>query len=622
MRNHHIICWIGGCLIIAVSLVGCNRPDAKTSGPPKPVDVKKRKAVAISPDVKFKDLTTQAGIQFQHQNGGFGQKFLPESLGGGCAFFDFDNDGKQDLLLINSCRWPGYEEKEKPAPTMALYRNKGDGTFADVTAAAGLKVTFYGMGVAVGDFDNDGWTDIFITGVGGNHLFKNSPDEKGGRKFVDVTKAAGDLTDSWNWPTAKADDFLKLDTPISFPSSAAFLDYDKDGLLDLFVCNYVTWSPHYDLTQGFTLAGLGRAYGPPTTFPGAHCQLYRNNGNGGFENVTRKAGIEVFDEFRKPVAKALGVIVCDVDEDGWPDIVVANDTVRNFLFHNQGNGTFREKGQEAGVAFVQGVARGAMGIDFGEYRSGRVENGKNQPGQCALVIGNFANEPDALLRLDNPKRLLFTDVAAVEGIEGPSRITLTFGAFYFDYDLDGRLDYLALNGHLEPEINKVQSSQHYRQPAQLFWNTGDIPAFEETTFAQCGGDLFAPLVGRGSAFADIDGNGALDLILMENGGPAKLLKNEGLAGQNWVRLALEGNGKTTNKSAIGARVTLSAGDQVQKREVVGTRGYLSSSELVLTIGLGKTDKIDRVEIIWPGRDATPQVITDLAINKEHRIQQK
>jgi enediyne biosynthesis protein E4 len=263
-----------------------------------------------------------------------------------------------------------------------------------------------------------------------------------------------------------------------------------------------------------------------------------------------------------------------------------------------------------------------MGIDFGEYRSGRIENGKPKFGQCALVIGNFANEPDTLLRLTNPKQLLFTDVAAVENLSGPTRATLTFGAFFIDYDLDGQLDYLANNGHLEPEINKVQPSQHYDQPVQLFWNTGDVPAFEEAGPVQCGDDLFLPHVGRGSAFADIDGNGTLDLLLMANGGPAKLLKNAGLAGNNWVRFALEGNGKNTNRSAIGARVTLTAGNQVYKRELVGTRGYLSSSELVLTFGLGRAKTIDRVEIVWPGSDTTPQVITDLAINKMHRIVQK
>lgn len=599
--------------LLTAPFIGCQRPEAKGGIAPNVAPPKDRPVNANVPLMKFTNVTAKAGITFRHTNGGAGQKLLPESLGGGCAFLDFDNDGKQDLLCVNSCHWPGTAIGYKAAPTLALFRNNGAGTFVDVTAAAGLNVTMYGMGVAIGDFDNDGWTDIFITAVGGNHLFRNVPGDKGGRKFIDATKAAGDLTDHANWPAAaKYEDFLKLDQPIALPSSAAFLDYDKDGLLDLFVCNYVAWSPHYDLTQGFTLAGIGRAYGPPTTFVGTHCTLYRNKGNGSFENVTRKAGIEVFDEFRKPGGKSLGVIVCDVDEDGWPDIVVANDTVRNFFFHNRRNGTFVEMGQEAGIAFADGAVRGAMGIDFGEYRKG----------QCAIVIGNFANEPDTFLRLDNPKQLLFRDVAVAEGIAGISRETLTFGLFFFDYDLDGRLDYLSNNGHLEPEINKVQSNQQYKQPVQLFWNTGERPGFEIATSKNVGPDLLEPLVGRGCAFADIDGNGTLDVVLMENDGPVRLLKNEGVAGHNWVRFVLEGNGKNTNRSALGARVTITAGNNLQKRELVGSRGYLSSSELALTFGLGKTEKIDRVEIVWPGPDMTPQVLTDVAINKMHHIKQE
>ncbi|MCI0683544.1 MAG: CRTAC1 family protein [Gemmataceae bacterium] len=601
---------------LAVAFAGCSRPETKNTVIPGVSAAAQRTTNPNVPVVKFTDVTAKAGVKFHHENGGFGKKLLPESLNGGCAFLDFDNDGNQDLLFVNSCPWPGYEHKGNPAPTMCLFRNKGDGTFEDVTAATGLNVTFFGMGVAVGDYDNDGWTDVFITGVGGNHLFHNVPasqkSEVAKRKFVDVTKSAGDLVDSWNWPTAKGDEFLKHDRPLSFPSSTAFVDYDRDGKLDLFVCNYVAWSPDHDLTQPFVLAGLDRAFGPPTTFPGTNCQLYRNKGDGTFENVSKKAGIEVFDELRKPAGKSLGVIVLDADEDGWPDLCVANDTVRNFFFHNKGNGKFKEIGQQAGVAFVQGVARGAMGIDFAEYR----------PGQCAILIGNFANEEDALLRMVDQKRLLFNDVAAVEGIAGISRSTLTFGVFFFDYDLDGRVDFLVNNGHLEPEISKVQPGQQYKQPVQLFWNTGAPPGFELATKEKVGPDLLEPIVGRGCAFADIDGNGTLDVVLAENGGSPRLLKNEGGTGHNWVRIALEGNGTTTNKSALGARVTLKTGKTTQKRELVGTKGYLSSSELVLTFGLGKADRIDRVEVVWPCADRTPQVVADLAINKTHMIKQK
>jgi len=603
-----LILFVGLCVIVT----GCNRSTPKTVVAP-PVDTPtERKANPNVPTVTFNDVTSKAGIKFQHVSGAFGKKLLPETMGSGCAFLDYDNDGHVDLLLVNSCHWPGYEEKGKPAPTMALYRNKGDGTFEDATKAAGMDVTSYGLGAAVGDYDNDGWTDVFITGVGGNHLFRNTPSGTPGgkgRRFEEVTKAAGDLTDSTNWPTEKGPALLALDRAVSFPSSAAFFDYDKDGQLDLFVANYVQWSPHFDLTQGFTLVGLGRAYGPPTTFPGTQCQLYRNLGNGRFTNVSRKAGLEVLSELGAGVGKSLGVIVSDVDEDGWPDVAVANDTVRNFLFHNQQGGRFKEIGQEAGVALPEGVARGAMGIDWGEIR----------PGQCALVIGNFANEPDTLLRLDQPKRLLFSDVARLEGLAGPSQLPLVFGILYLDYDLDGRLDILSNNGHLEPDINRVQSSQHYKQPPQLFWNTGGQPGFELVNADKAGKDLFAPLVGRGHAYADIDGNGTLDVLLMENGGSPRLLKNEGLKGHHWVRFILEGDGKKVNKSALGARLVLTCGKHVQKREVVGSKSYMSGSELAVTFGLGKADKIDRVEIHWPGKDVPPQVLTDVAVDKTHRV---
>jgi prepilin-type processing-associated H-X9-DG protein len=565
-------------------------------------------ATALPLAVRFTDITRSAGLRFRHTNGAFGQKLLPETLGSGVAFVDFDNDGKPDLLFVNSCPWPGRQPEGQSVPTLALYRNKGDGTFEDVTEPCGLAVSFYGLGVTVGDYDNDGWPDLFITGVGGNHLFHNESDGRGGRRFRDVTAQAG-VGGPGGWPTAG--DFLKWDRPVSVSNSAAFLDYDGDGLLDLFVCNYITWSPERDLAQPFQLAGLERAYGPPTAFEGAQCLLYRNLGGGRFEDVSERAGIHVTDRRGHAVGKSLGVLVCDVDDDGWPDILVANDTVRNFLFHNKGDGTFEEIGERAGVAYADGHARGAMGIDGAEYR----------PGRFAVVIGNFANEPDTLLRLDNPARLWFSDVALAEGVAGPSRPLLKFGAFFFDYDLDGRPDLLTCNGHLEPEIRRVQAGQTYRQPVQLFWNTGRTPCFEPVTPERAGADLFRPLAGRGCAFADIDGDGYLDVVLTENGGPARLLRNEGGTGHHWVRLVLEGDGQRSNRSAIGARVTLEAGGLVQRRQVQSARGYLSQSELPLTFGLGSVARVDRVTIRWPGKAGGTQVLTDLAVDRVHHIRQ-
>jgi hypothetical protein len=601
------------CLLTAGLLlfsVGCSKKaeDAPTSVVVGPALVREALPLVKVPGVKFREVTDQSGIRFRHVNGAFGKKLLPETMGSGVAFLDYDNDGRQDLLLVNSCYWPGFEDKSKTPPTLALYRNRGDGTFEDVTEQAGLAVTMYGMGVTAGDYDNDGFIDVFITGVGGNRLFHNVPDGKGGRRFVDVTRTAG-VGGPGGWTAAG--NFLSQKTPLNFSSSACFVDYDQDGLLDLFVCNYVSWSPDSDLRQAFTLEGRDRAYGPPIAFAGANCFLYRNLGNGHFEDVSSRAGIQVTGTLDRAVGKSLGIIACDVDEDGWPDLVVANDTVRNFFFHNKGDGTFEEIGERAGVAYAEGNARGAMGIDWGEYRAG----------QNALVIGNFANEPDTFLHLDEPRQLLFSDAALAEGIAGPSRTRLKFGVMFLDYDLDGRLDLLSCNGHLEPAISQVQTGQTYRQPVQLFWNTGGPCAYEPVTAAQAGADLFKPMVGRGCAYADINGDGYPDLVLTENGGSARLLINQGGTGHHWIRLVLEGDGKTCNRSAIGARVVLKAGGFVQKRQVLSARGYLSQSELPVTFGLGKETSAAEVTIFWAARNAAPQILRDLKADRVYYVRQ-
>jgi hypothetical protein len=609
--------------------VGCGPgdlgPGTGPSGGPPELREPERKDVPF-PAVRFTDITEKAGIRFRHTNGSFGKKLLPETLGSGVAFLDFDNDGHQDLLFVNSCYWPGFEDKSKPTPTLALYRNKGDGTFEDVTSEAGLaELTMYGMGVTVGDYDNDGFVDVFITGVGGNRLLHNRGKDAAGKwlGFEDVTASAGDLAGPGGWPAGvTGDTFLSWKKPINFSTSASFLDYDGDGKLDLFVCNYVTWSPDVDLAQGFSLKGVGRAFGPPTAFEGAQCFLYRNMGGGKFKDVSAEAGVQVFEKEgtgegarQRSVAKSLGVIVCDVDDDGWPDIIVANDTVRNFFFHNvrRGDGSrgFEEIGMPKGVAYAEGKARGAMGIDAGECR----------PGQLAIIISNFANEPSTLLCLDNRERLLFSDGAMAEGLYGPSRSLLKFGTFFFDYDLDGRLDLLTCNGHLEPEIGRVLE-QEYRQPVQLFWNSGGKACFAQVPqTGPAGTDLFRPLVGRGCAYADIDGDGDLDVVLTENRGPARLLRNDGGNKNHWIRLVLEGDGLRSNRSAIGARVYLEAGGVVQRREVAAARGYLSQSELPLTFGLGQTTKVDKVTIYWPGREGGKLELKDLEVNKVHHIRQ-
>ncbi|MGH7171245.1 MAG: CRTAC1 family protein [Gemmataceae bacterium] len=578
------------------------------------------------PKVRFTDITQEAGIRFVHNNGGTDRKLLPETMCGGVAVLDFDNDGKPDLLFTNACPWPTSPQRQQgQQPTLTLYHNDGGGKFTDVTKEAGLAVTLYGMGATVGDYDNDGWPDLFVTGVGGNHLFHNEKGA-GGRRFVETTAMAG-VGGPGGWPTQSVADFFHWDKPLCFSTSASFLDYDGDGKLDLFVCNYVHWSPDYDLSFNSTIDGKERTYGQPKQFDGDLCFLYRNEGGGKFKDVSEASGVQVFerqgtdaDARRLPAGKSLGVIVCDADEDGWPDIVVANDTTSNFLFHNQpgkhGERVFEEKGVNAGVAYAEGVPRGAMGIDWAPYYDGKCN---------ALLIGNFANEPDTFLCQVDPQRLVFMDKARPEGIAGPSRVLLKFGAFFFDYDLDGRLDFLTNNGHLDPSISKLQAGQHYAQPPQLFWSKPK-QGFESVTEQASGPDLFQPLVGRGCAYADLDGDGDLDVILVGTGGPARVLRNDNQLGHHWIRFRLQGDGVRSNRSAIGARIILEANGVEQRREIAAARGYLSQSELVVTFGLGAVEKIDRLTIYWPGKDGGKTVLekedlAKLGIDKEHSIKQ-
>jgi len=523
------------------------------------------------PAVVFTDITESAGIDFIHVNGAYGERLMPETIGSGAAFLDYDRDGDQDLLLISSTYWEG-RQGDRPTPTQALYANDGQGRFSDVTKAAGLALTFYGMGVAVGDYDGDGWDDFYLTSLNANHLLRNL-----GGRFEDVTVQAGVGGDPDTWST-----------------SAAFLDYDRDGDLDLFVVNYVRWSRTIDLAIDFRLTGLGRAYGAPVNFIGTQNRLYRNEGDGRFTDVSAAAGIDVTDPVSgRPAGKGLGVVPLDYDGDGWTDLAVANDTVRNFLYRNRGDGTFEEAGIFEGIAYDRnGKSSSSMGIDAANYR--------NDP-EVGIAVGKFANEMSSLF-VTSEARTPFVDEGVIEGLGPASRIPLTFGVVFLDYDLDGRSDLLLANGHLEHEINKVQQSQTYAQPPQLFWNCGDacpgrfVPVTE-------GGDLANPLVGRGIATADIDGDGDLDLLITQNGRRPALLRNDQQTGHHWLRIALEG--QAPNPSAIGARVSLRSGDLTQVRELFPARGYLSSLELPLTFGLGPRDRVDSIVVHWPdGQEQT------------------
>jgi len=539
------------------------------------------------PEVIFTDVTGEAGIAFIHENGADGRKLLPETMGGGVAFLDYNSDGHQDLLFVNSSKWdtvPG-----EAHATMALYANDGKGTFSDVTVEAGLDVSFYGMGVAAGDYDNDGDIDLFFTAVGENRLFENRD-----RRFVEVTSRAGVAGSSDAWGTG-----------------AAFVDYDNDGYLDLFVCNYVIWSHEIDFEVGYRLNGVDRAYGRPTNFVGTFPYLYHNNGDGTFTDVSKEAGIQITNPATdRPLAKGLAVLPVDLDRDGWIDLIVANNTVHNFLFHNQRDGTFQEIGMESGIAFdFNGKATGAKGIDGAHiYNDERL----------GIGIGNFANEMTSLY-LSQEDPLWFADQSMRLGVGSPSRIKLTFGLFFFDYDLDGRLDLLQANGHLEEEINQTQPSQEYRQPAQLFWNSGGETGQDFVENPADGvGDLSRKMVGRGASYADIDGDGDLDVILTQIAGPPLLLRNEQNLPHNWLRVKL--TGVQANRDAIGAVVRLTVDGVTQVRHVMPTRSYLSQVELPVTFGLNTAQRIEKLEVEWPGGGI--QRVPDVPLNTTLHIVQE
>jgi hypothetical protein len=551
-------------------------------------------SVTTLPTIRFDDITGAANIAFYHENGATADKLLPESMGGGCAFFDYNNDGAPDILFVNSDFWPGQLPAGRKRPTMALYENDGKGNFRDVTSAAGLDVSFYGQGVAVGDFDNDGWVDVFFSAVGADWLFRNDHG-----KFQDVTAAAGVAGSDREWGT-----------------SCGWFDYDRDGDLDLFVCNYIRWSPEIDRELGCTLLGGSvRAYCRPDAFEGTYPYLYRNDGEGKFTDVSAESGVQVKNpDTGVPVAKSLGVVPIDVDGDGWLDLIIANDTVQNFLLHNRRDGTFEEIGKNKGIAFdANGSSRGAMGIDAGFPRNDDT---------LAVVIGNFANEPTAFYcgpccPIDE---MLFTDDAVSNGIGPSSRIWLKFGVFLGDMDLDGRLDIVVANGHIENDIQKVQSSQQYAQSPQLFWNAGPQAATEFLVVPkeQTGAAFAAPLVGRGAAYADIDADGDLDVLFTATGGAPRLLRNDQTLGHHWLRLKLIG--KYCNRDAIGAMVELEAAGIVQKRIVMPARSYLSQVELPVTFGLGENTAVERITVRWP--DGTKQDIPPAEVDQLLVIEQK
>ena len=571
------------------------------------------------PPVRFTDITAAAGVRYTHDNGAQGQKYLPETLGSGSAFFDYDADGDQDLLLVSGVLPDA--EAGRPGSYARLFRNDGRGNFTDVTAASGFQLdavrkpaprppaksssrrvaespsppaaqspsrpaaqspsppvaqppsrpavqsssrpsrsspssrSSTGMGVAAGDYDNDGWPDVLVTAVGQSRLFRNL----GGGRFGDVTAKAG------------------LAGRRAFSTSAMWLDYDRDGSLDLLISNYVQWSRETDIFCSAN--GKAKTYCTPEAYRGSTSWLYRNKGTGAFEDVTARAGL--FDV----TSKSLGVALLDYDQDGWPDIFIANDTQPNKLYRNRRNGTFTELGLTSGLAFsTEGRARAGMGVDATDL---------DNTGRPALAVTNFSGEMVGLYAPLGGGQ--YADQAPRSDIGRATRQTLGWGVFFFDVDLDGRQDLLVVNGHLDAALARADRQERFAEAPHLFLNVGG-GRFEDV--ARAAGEAFASAkVGRGAAFADIDLDGDLDTVVTENGGRAHLYRNDLQRPHHSLRIRLRGT--QSNRDAIGAKVTVTVGEVTTSRLVRTGSSYLSQSELPLTVGLGTSTRATRVVIDWP-----------------------
>jgi enediyne biosynthesis protein E4 len=548
MESRHL-----GLLMLLMGLVV---PAAGCSGSADSVEplIDRRRDPPELADPEFKhafvDVTREAGIDFVHYNAATERRLLPETMGSGVAFFDFDGDNYPDLFFINGA--PLGPSRDRP--TSRLYRNLRNGRFADVTEGSGLDETYFGMGVAVGDFENDGRLDLAVTTTDGVRLYRNLGDGR----FENVTRRMGMGCPGWG-------------------ASLAFLDYDRDGYLDLFISRYIEWTVETDIPC--SPDGVNPTYCTPEVYPGIGNCLYRSVDGVRFEDVSDEAGISQW------LGKALGVVVLDYNDNGWPDVAVANDTVGNFLFVNQGDGTFKEFGVDSGMAYSEsGAARGGMGIDAGDI---------DRDGAVDIVIGNFSQEMVAFFR--SVESGYFIDDAAQVGIGLPTLMTLAFGTLVEDFDNDGWLDILVVNGHIEPEISVTRRAQAYRQAPQFFWNLG------EGRFASLEGPVIGPveklLVGRGFASGDFNRNGALDFVVSQNGAEACLLRNESTGDNNWIQVKLEGT--VSNSIGYGTRLRAIVGDTVITRHLVSGRSYMSASEPIFTVGLGGFTSVDRLELRWP-----------------------
>jgi hypothetical protein len=534
--------------------------------------------------VTFENVTAAAGIDFKHVNGAFGQKWLPETMGSGLAWIDYDNDGWQDLFIVSSREWTDAERLSghqpvgpsgSPSATCKLFHNNRNGTFTDVTKQAHLDVPMYGMGVCVGDFDNDGHADLFVTSLTRCYLFHNN----GNGTFTEVSNEAGVRGSGWS-------------------SSAAFVDYDKDGYLDLIVCHYVNWSPATNLA--FMTNGHP-TYTTPQKYVGIPPTLYHNNRNGTFTNVSGQAGITIPGKLN---GKSLGVAIFDYDNDGWPDIAIANDTEPNYLYHNLKNGSFEEVGQKLGIAYAdRGDARGAMGIDAADY---------DQSGYESLVIGNFANQQIAMYHNEHGSN--FRDVASENGLGPASLLSLSFGLFFLDMDNDGWEDLFVANGHVDDDVEETQKGVLYAEQPLLFRNLKS-GRFQDVS-SGAGPDIMHRMVARGAAYADYNLDGFADIAVSTNNGPAYLFKNSGCANHS---LRFELQGVKSNRSAIGALVTVRYGANTQRYRVRSGSSYCSQSELPITVGLGTAIAADSITIEWPHEGVKQTVLNKVSAGNIYKI---
>ena len=517
--------------------------------------------------IQFVDVTQEAGIRWKHTDGRSGQKYFMETLGSGAAFFDYDADGDPDLYFVNSAPLPGYVAQG--VPTNCLYRNNGDGTFTDVTEKAGVGDTGYGHGCAVGDYNNDGKLDLYVTNYGTNRLYRNDGDGT----FTDVAEVAGVTEPRWS-------------------SSCAFADYDRDGNLDLYVVNYIVFGIDENPWCGLKEKGI-RAYCEPDNFPAQSDTLFRNNGDGTFTDVTKSAGIYNI------TGKGLGVVWGDYNNDGAPDIYVANDSTENFFYHNNGDGTFEEVGFMIGVALSEdGAAENGMGTAFGDW---------NNDGWLDLTVTNYAQQTNTLYHNDADG--FFTDATATTKTAQLTYPYLGWATAFIDYDNDGYQDLFVANGHLHENLAELGQQGTYGQRNLLFRNN-DNGTFTEVS-ETLGPGMKLEDVSRGATFADYDSDGDIDIVVTNSNAAPRLLRNDGGNEKNYLQIRLIATKSTTD--AIGARVKITTGDLTQMREVRSGDGYLSQRDLTLHFGIGDYEQIDSIEVQW--QSGVKQLIKSVPANQ-------